>query len=111
MAEEEIIDWQIEATGVINDIKDHVKLAAISDSLVTDGSCVFINLKTVEEKIFCILLDSKGFKIVSNKFDTCDEDEDEATYETIYALLQKNSEGYIKSFGNSLIDKLEKIQQ
>lgn len=110
--DEEIIDWQTEAIGIINDVKDHVKSIEISNSLVSDGSNVFLNLITKEEKIFTLLLDSKGFKIVSQtKLDTCDEDETDETYETIYALLQVHSEEYIKSFGNQLIDKLEKIQQ
>lgn len=44
MAEEDIIDWHSEATAVINDVKDHVKKIEISDKLVTDGSCVFLNV-------------------------------------------------------------------
>lgn len=65
---------------------------------------------TIEDKTFTVLLDTLGFKIVSNTIDSCDEDESDEVYETIYALLQKHSEEYIKRFGNALIDKLEKIQ-
>lgn len=110
--EEEIIDWQKEAIGIINDVKSHVNNIEVSNSLVSDGSNVFFNLTTKEEKNFTLLLDKSGFKIVGHKLDSCDdEDESDEYFETIYALLQKHSEGYIKSFGNSLIDKLEKIQQ
>lgn len=64
---------------------------------------------TFENKTFTVLLDSVGFKIVSNSIDSCDDEESE-TYETIYALLQKHSDEYIKRFGTALIDKLEKMQ-
>lgn len=111
MAEEEIIDWQKEALDVIQDVKTHVNHIEVSNSLVTDGSCVFINISTKEDNHFTVLLDSKGFKIVSHQLDTCDEDEGEEVYESIYSLLQEHSQGYIKSFGETLIDKLEKIQQ
>lgn len=112
MAEEGIIDWQKEATGVIKDVESHVKKIQISNSLVTDGSCVFINLTTIEDKNFTILLDKSGFKVVSFKIDTCDEEEESnETHESINTLLEQHSPGYIKSFGNSLISKLEKIQQ
>lgn len=81
------------------------------------SSIFFINSKfkkfqviTAEDKTFTVLLDAQGFKIVSNTIDSCDEDESDQVYETIYALLQMHSEEYIKRFGNALIDKLEKIQ-
>jgi hypothetical protein len=109
--EEEILDWQKEAISIINDVKNHVNNIEVSNSLVSDGSNIFMNLTTKEDKKFTLLLDKNGFKIVSNEsYDSIDDESDEV-FETIYALLQKNSEGYIKSFGNSLIDKLEKIQQ
>lgn len=135
----EILDWQNknwvdEANSVIKDVENHVKKIEISDKLVTDGSCIFINVKyyldkrsdfinekiknllkviTAEDKTFTVLLDALGFKIVSHAIDSCDEkieDESDEVYETIYALLQKHSDEYIKRFGNALIDKLEKIQ-
>lgn len=40
----EKLDWHAEANAVIKDVKDHVKRIEISEKLVTDGSCIFINV-------------------------------------------------------------------
>jgi hypothetical protein len=42
---EDKIDWLLEANAVINDVKNHVKNIEISEKLVTDGSCIFINVR------------------------------------------------------------------
>lgn len=56
-------------------------------------------------------LDGSGFKIVGLNFDNCDieDSSEEEIYETIYALIQSKSPGYTESFGNALVDKLNKL--
>lgn len=74
---EQIIDWSEEANAVIRDVKSHVKRIEISEKLISDGSNIFINLETKENKFLTILLDQFGFQIVSyNCFDSCDAEED-----------------------------------
>ena len=53
MAEEKM-DWTLEATAVIEDVKNHVKTIEISEKLVTDGSCIFMNVKIYFFVIFFI---------------------------------------------------------
>ncbi|CAG9808043.1 unnamed protein product [Chironomus riparius] len=107
---EKVIDWQEEAEGVINDIKNHVKLIEISSKLISDGSNVFLNIVLLEGKSMTVLLDSQGFHIVSeNELDTC-EMENIESFETIYSLMEQHSKEYTKSFGNELIKKLEEVQ-
>ena len=48
MSKEEVLDWQAEAMSVIKDVKDHVKKIEISEKLVADGSCIFINVSPVK---------------------------------------------------------------
>jgi len=55
-------------------------------------------------------MSSAGFQIVGNQFDSCDDDDEtEEAYETIYALIQQRSPKYRESFGNSLINALNKL--
>lgn len=71
---------------------------------------VYINVQTLEGKELTCFLDGSGFKIVGNNFDNCDnEDNTEGVFETIYALIQSYSPGYTVSFGNALVDKLNKL--
>lgn len=72
-------------------------------------------MKTLEDKDFCIFLNSSGFKVVGFSFDCCDNHDDddqnneETVYETIYACIQKYSPGYTKSFGEELVSKLKEL--
>lgn len=70
---------------------------------------IYLNLKTLEGKELTCFLDGNGFKIVGLNFDSCDSDDGEEVFETIYALIQKHSPGYTESFGNALIEKLNKL--
>jgi hypothetical protein len=132
MAAEEAIDWTQEANAVINDVKKHVKKIEISDKLISkgvfgvkilylnffltmknfflgDGSNIFLNVTSLEDKMMTVLLDSQGFHIVAFELNSISEDdESEEVYETIYALLQKHSINYTQSFGNALVRELEK---
>lgn len=125
--QEDMIDWHTEATAVIKDVKEHVKHIAISENLITGSSSfivwnfiiydfvsqdvgIYINLQTLEGKELTCFLDGSGFKIVGVGLDSCDnEDNSEETFETIYALIQSHSPAYTESFGNALVDKLNKL--
>jgi Protein of unknown function (DUF727) len=66
----------------------------------------------LEGKELTCFLDSTGFKTVGFSFDSCDFDESEDTeqvYETIYAFIESHSPAYTQSFGNALVDKLNKL--
>lgn len=68
-------------------------------------------MKTLEGNELTCYLDGNGFKIVGLNFDNCDieDSSEEEIYETIYALIQSRSPEYVASFGNALIDKLNKL--
>lgn len=128
----DIIDWHTEASAVIEDVKDHVMSIQISEKLIT-GTFIFsllsrretwkiygfliiildvgiyINLQTLEEEKLTCFLDNSGFKIVGLNFDSCDNEDDNAVYETIQSLIQTLSPAYTQSFGNALVDKLSKL--
>lgn len=71
---------------------------------------IYINVQTLEGKELTCFLDGSGFKIVGFNFDECDnEDNAEEVFETIYALIQSYSPAYTESFGNALVDKLNKL--
>lgn len=77
--------------------------------LLSSDVGIYLNLKTLEGKELTCFLDGNGFKIVGLNFDSCDSDDGEEVFETIYALIQKHSPGYTESFGNALIEKLSKL--
>jgi Protein of unknown function (DUF727) len=108
---EEIIDWQKEALAIINDVKSFVKSINISSKLVSDGSCTYLNIVTLEDRRLTVSLDSSGFKIMCNyELDSFQDEETEDVYETIYALLETQSEKYTQAFGNKLVEELEKLK-
>lgn len=129
MSSNDLLDWEKEGKAVIDDVKSHVKTIEIS-KLFTGESWnylkniqnnlseyssdigIYINLKTLEDKEFCIYLNREGFKVVGYSFDCCDNEDDqdnETIYETIYACIQNFSPGYTKSFGDELASKLKEL--
>lgn len=112
---EEIINWQEEATAIINDVKTHVAEIDIS-KLPSNESHIYMNISTFEGAKYCIHVSSMGFRVVSEMYDTIDEDKtemvnEEEVYETPYALLDKISPRYVESFGNQLCKQLLALQQ
>lgn len=112
MCEEEIMDWRVEAQGVINDIQGHVNSIKISDQLSSSETEIYLNLETKEGKRFCILLNGDGFSVVGNSYDNKDDEHAEVEhYETPYSLLSSISKEFTQSFGNCLMDKLKDLEQ
>lgn len=59
MTEEEPIDWKVEAKGVIEDVKGHLKNIEIAGKQDIDNG-ILINLTILDGKDFCILLNDNG---------------------------------------------------
>ncbi|XP_053954046.1 GSK3-beta interaction protein-like [Anastrepha ludens] len=115
--DDEIINWEEEAAAIIRDVNPHVALIEISRQLPSNESKVYLNVRTIEGQEYCVQVSSIGFRVVANKFDEINannndvtEDEDEV-YETPYALLDKISPSYVESFGNQLCKQLLSVQQ
>lgn len=120
--DEKIINWEEEAQAIINDVKSHVKHIETSSVLPSTETNIYINVTTFEDQQYCVHVSSAGFRIVSNSYDTIDEDKSEMPdgddeeaakdiYETPYALLDKISPSYVQSFGNQLTKQLLSLQQ
>ncbi|KAJ7315282.1 hypothetical protein OS493_038749 [Desmophyllum pertusum] len=104
--EEEEIDFKVEAELVIEDIGFTVESISISKKLPSSRKCVYLNVLTKERKSLCVELSVLGFRVVGDKFDENQEDRETKCYETIYALLDSVSPGYVQSFGEALVQKL-----
>ncbi|KAJ7315280.1 hypothetical protein OS493_038747 [Desmophyllum pertusum] len=103
--EEEEIDFKVEAELVIEDIGFTVESISISKKLPSSRKCVYLNVLTKERKSLCVELSVLGFRAVE-KFDENQEGRETKCYETIYALLDSVSPGYVQSFGEALVQKL-----
>lgn len=103
-------NWKKEAAVIIQDIKDHVKYIRLSETLMTTNQHIFFNLTTIEGDNYCIELSKSGFRVAGSAFDRTDSLQD-TFYETPYALLTKISPQFYKSFGNSLLEKLQALNQ
>ncbi|XP_037293699.1 GSK3B-interacting protein isoform X2 [Manduca sexta] len=104
---EQVLDeetWPQEAEAAINDIRKHVKFAAISPRLRSSNQCVFINITTLEESHYCVEMSALGFRIVGNQYN--DNTLTSDIYETPYAMLDTISVKFRESFGKELINKL-----
>ena len=101
----------VEAEAAVREIAFAVDHVSISDSLPRNSEMVYLNIRTKEYKTLCVRLTIEGFAIVGNEFDapTLTYNSRFTFYETIYQLLDANSEQYRNSFGVALREKLEQI--
>lgn len=100
------IDWLTEAEAVIIDVQAHTKSIQVS-SLPPPSTGIFLNITTIENQKFCVLLGPSGFKVVGDAHNnTSLESTNQVFFETPYALLSRISPSYSQSFGNLLINKL-----
>lgn len=102
-------EWHVEASAVIQDVKDCVSQIHIS-SLPSSNTTIFFNLTTRENNTYCVELTASGFRIVGSKYDDNSEPSD-AYYETPYALLDTISPMYRESFSSALAAKLSQLVQ
>ncbi|XP_055908540.1 uncharacterized protein LOC129943256 [Eupeodes corollae] len=115
---ENILNWTDEANAIIQDVNNHVNHIEVSKKLKSSATEIFLNLRTLENTEFCVRASGNGFQIVAEEFDKNnytkpkdDEEEDEDIFETPYALLNKISPSYTKSFANQLRKQLEALER
>lgn len=111
--DERILDaeqWKLEAQSVINDVKNHVTNFVLSEKFPSSNTEIFLNLTTLEDLKFCIKLTAAGFSVVGNQHDDISNN-GTMYFETPYSLLDFVSPMYRNSFGNSLLNKLNLLQE
>lgn len=112
MEDEKVLDknqWKIEATAVINDIKNHVRQISMSSLEGTD-EFIYLNLTTLEGQDYCIQMSKMGFSIADICHDSLNM-EASTYFETPYSLLDSISPKYRESFAHKLIDSLAALKK
>ncbi|XP_015783505.1 GSK3-beta interaction protein [Tetranychus urticae] len=112
--DEEEGDWTKEASFIVNEFKLVVNDIHVSQKLKQSENRIYFNCETKEGNRYCIEFTAAGFKIVSNSYDTINEEEKDKQeeqessifYETMNALLDKVSPLYRNAFSDQLINKL-----
>ncbi len=126
-------DWREECAAVVRDVGQFVSFIRVSEKLeVSSGdalkvaaaslisfsqsssSCVYLNITTLEDRLFTVELTARGFRVVaSGSHDLIGKRESEVgstvTYETPYSLLQSISQKFSGEFGRSLQLRLEAL--
>lgn len=110
MSTEDLENWKLEGEAVINDIKNHVRDAAISKILECNIHRIYLNVTTLEGKRYCVELSANGFRIVGTNHDTINAATD-TYFETPYSLLNTISPEFHSSFGNALLSKLNALSE
>ncbi|KAJ8676308.1 hypothetical protein QAD02_012095 [Eretmocerus hayati] len=108
---EKVLDaqqWRVEAQSVIDDVKEHVHELRVCSDLSSSNSSIYLNLTTLEGCKFCISLSAEGFGVIGNQHETNDQEPVEY-FETVYSLLDHLSPQYRDSFGKSLMQRLQML--
>lgn len=105
---ERLLDWYAEAKSVAESERSLVNYIDTSSLKVSDG--VYLNIKTLENQLFCVLLNNQGFRVVAKAFDQ-DTNVSETCYETHFALLSNISKGYSQRFNELVIAKLNNFPE
>lgn len=100
------LDWFAEAKSVIDSERSLLKQINISSLTSTNG--VYLNIKTLEDESFCILLNNQGFRVVAKDFDQ-DTNFSQTHYETHFALLSNISKSYTQRFNELVVAKLNNV--
>jgi hypothetical protein len=104
-----------EAERVVKEISFGVKCGSVSDKLERSDSLAYINIRTLEDETWCVELTTSGYMIVSNEFDTIDENmraknlNNVYRFETFEALMHTISPLFVKRFNDSVAAKLEQL--
>ncbi|XP_052811816.1 GSK3-beta interaction protein-like [Mya arenaria] len=110
MADDENYSLKIEAKEVIKEIAYAVKHVSLSAKLESTNERVFFNLETKECERYCVELSLNGFRLASRQYDSIDDGSGARYFETIYALLDSISLGYRNTFGDTLIQRLQGLE-
>jgi hypothetical protein len=100
------LDWHAEAKSVINSEISLLNHISISSLTVSDG--VYLNIETLENQRFCVLLNKNGFRVVAKAFDQ-DTNYSQFSYETHFALLSNISKDYSRRFNELIAVKLNEV--
>lgn len=103
---EKPLDWIAEAKSVIESERSLLNFIDISSLIVSNG--VYLNIETLENQQFCVLLNNQGFRVVAKAFDQ-DTNISQTCYETHFALLSNISKGYSQRFNELVFIKLNDI--
>ncbi|WAR07141.1 GSKIP-like protein [Mya arenaria] len=66
--------------------------------------------ETKECERYCVELSLNGFRLASRQYDSIDDGSGARYFETIYALLDSISLGYRNTFGDTLIQRLQGLE-
>jgi len=103
---EKPLDWFAEAKSVVNSEKSLLKYIDISPLTIIDG--IYLNIETLENQQFCVLLNNQGFRVVAKVFDQ-DTNLSQTCYETHFALFSNISKGYSLRFNELVNAKLNEF--
>lgn len=103
---ENTLDWYAEAKSVIESEKSLLKHIEISPLIASNG--VYLNIETLENQQYCVLLNHQGFCVVSTVFDQ-DTGFSQTFYETSFALFSNISKGYSQRFNELVNAKLNEF--
>jgi len=103
---EKPLDWIAEAESVIVSERSLLNRIEISSLIVSDG--VYLDIETLENQQFCVLLNNQGFRVVAKAFDQ-DINLSETCYETHFALLSSISKRYCQRFNELVFVKLNEV--
>lgn len=100
------LDWHAEAKSVIDSEISLLNHISISSLIVSDG--IYLNIETLENQQFCVLLNKQGFRVVAKAYDQ-DTNNSQFCYETHFALLSNISKSYNRRFNELVADKLNEV--
>uniref|UniRef100_A0A0R3S652 DUF727 domain-containing protein n=1 Tax=Elaeophora elaphi TaxID=1147741 RepID=A0A0R3S652_9BILA len=100
-----------EAFAAIREVGFAVRMISLPESLPRTADLIFMNLITLEDRMYCIELTQRGWRIASDHHDSMNGDYRQLDlhtryFETIYQLLNVISPEFRNQFANKLSNKL-----
>lgn len=105
------LNWKEEANGVIKDIKPLVKEICIAHHQPDRNNMMLLNLRTYEDKMYCVKLCVRGFGVIAEEFDYKGSDSPPVWFETFYSLLSRFSPSFESRFNALVSEKLASLSQ
>ncbi|OQR78374.1 hypothetical protein BIW11_06454 [Tropilaelaps mercedesae] len=97
-----------EVESVMNDVRFAVEEISLSTKHPVTPISAHLNIVTKEDRTLFVLMSPQGFRIIGNSRDTKNVT-DGAVYETIQALLDRESPEYRRRFSEALAERLKAI--
>uniref|UniRef100_A0A915PP72 GSKIP domain-containing protein n=1 Tax=Setaria digitata TaxID=48799 RepID=A0A915PP72_9BILA len=100
-----------EALAAIREVGFAVRMISLPESLPRTTDLIFMNLITLEDRMYCIELTQRGWRVASDRHDSMNGDYRQLDlhtryFETIYQLLNVISPEFRNQFANKLSNKL-----